>query len=52
MSPSYSEATHPNEQFKLTQEGNQENDNKQVVGQNVDAQYPQPPEPKHTGYQY
>lgn len=50
--PSYSEATDPNEQSKLTQGGNQENHDKQAVGQYVDTQYQQPPVPQHEGYQF
>lgn len=49
--PSYSEAADPNEQSKLTQGGNQENHDKQAVGQYVDTQYQQPPVPQHEGYQ-
>lgn len=52
LPPSYSEAADPNEQSKLTQGGNQENHEKQAVGQYVDTQYQQPPEPQHEGYQY
>lgn len=50
--PSYSEAADPNEQSKLTQGGNQENHDKQAVGQYVDTQYQQPPVPQHEGYQF
>lgn len=49
---SYSEAADPNEQSKLTQGGNQENHDKQAVGQYVDTQYQQPPVPQHEGYQF
>lgn len=50
--PSYIEAADPNEQSKLTQGGNQENHDKQAVGQYVDTQYQQPPVPHHEGYQF